>query len=160
MDELVAGAGVDAGSVLGIEPDPERYGFFALAFRASIRALAAANFSATEFVMVGGGGRDDGPTAVEVEDATGLAGAAAGAGEGEDVDEACLASRAAFVAAIRARMEARSSAGAEAVGVGASVRALLGSGPPSSPALRDMLTLLDGVEVGLTGTQCLNIDFH
>jgi hypothetical protein len=24
----------------------------------------------------------------------------------------------------------------------------LGSGPPSSPALRDMLTLLDGVEVG------------
>jgi hypothetical protein len=24
----------------------------------------------------------------------------------------------------------------------------LGSGPPSSPALRDMLTLLDGVEIG------------
>ena len=130
MDELVDGAGTEgaaAGVGFGMDPEPDRYGLLDRAFCASIRALTAARRSATDWSIFGAGGRDAGPAGPEDDDvgaAVGAGEAAAGRGEA-DPDPLLAASRAAFFAAICARIDAMSKAG-----FGGSILALLGSDWP------------------------------
>ena len=54
-----------------MDPDPDRYGLAERAFKASIRAFAAASLSATDWSICGVGGKDAGPAGRE-DDAAGV----------------------------------------------------------------------------------------
>ena len=126
---MAPGAGL-AASGFGIEPDPERYGLLDLAVIASIRFLAAAILSATDWFSCGVGGREAGPAGLagtlfaDDEEATAAgAGVAAGDADPDSREAASRASTAALLAASLARISAIFIEGA-----GPSVRALLLSG--------------------------------
>jgi hypothetical protein len=135
IDDIAPGVGF-AASGFGIEPDPDKYGLLDLAVIASIRFLAAAILSATDWFSCGVGGRDAGPAglagAVD-EDAEGATAAGAGApvddgagAEDEDPDSREAASRASTAALLAASLARISAMFIE--GAGPSVRGLLLSG--------------------------------
>lgn len=138
LDE--AGLGLAAAALLDASaPAPDRYGLACLFLSASMRALAAAILAAISGSTVGLGGSAAGPGAAKDVDAEG----AGGAGDAEPLAEPLFwafkrASTSAFLAAIWARMAARSSAGFFAGGCPA--------GGPSAGRRPDMVSVdvMDG----------------
>ena len=129
IDDMAPGAGL-AASGFGIEPEPERYGLLDLAVIASIRFLAAAILSATDWFSCGVGGREAGPAGLAgapVKDDEEVTAAGAGVGAGDDDPDSREAASRASTAALLAASLARISA-IFIEDAGPSVRALLLSG--------------------------------